>query len=285
MVRPVNLQDVRFTGARGRIADLVESRNFTNFIAALIIINGITLGLETYSAIMLFYGPFLKFFDAFVIFAFVGEMTLKLYAYRLSFFRAGWNVFDLVIVVISLIPSGGPLTVLRVLRVFRILRLMSIVPSMRRVLKALFDAVPGMTSILGIMVIIFYIAAVLATRIFGAHPDPVMQELYGSLGMSMYTLFQIMTLEDWPDAADPTIALFPWAWIFFVLFIIVTTFAILNLFVGIIVDAMDIVHDFEEEGKGVKDFVHKETEELHGELDTLRQDLAEIKALLLKDKS
>lgn len=284
MVRPVNLKDVRFTGARGRIVALVEDKRFTNFIATLIIINAITLGLETSPAVALFYGPALRLFDAFVIFAFITEMVLKLYAYRLSFFRAGWNVFDFIIVGISLIPSGGPLTVLRVLRIFRILRLMSIVPSMRRVLKALFDAVPGMASILGIMVILFYIAAVVATKIFGAHPDPQMQALYGSIGATMYTLFQVMTLEDWPEIANPTIALFPWAWVYFVLFIIVTTFAVLNLFVGIIVDAMDVVHEFEEENRGVKDFVHQETAGLHHDLGTLRSDLEEIKALLMKGK-
>ncbi|MCB9989941.1 MAG: ion transporter [Rhodospirillales bacterium] len=284
MVRPTNLQDTEFTGLRGRVATLVEHHKFTNFIAGLIILNAITLGLETDPTVKLFYGRFLSIFDYFVIAAFTVEISLKLFAYRLSFFRAGWNVFDFLIVVISLVPSGGPLTVLRVLRVFRILRLMSIVPSMRRVLKALFDAVPGMASILGIMLIIFYIAAVVATKIFGTHPDPVMQGLYGDLGHSMYTLFQVMTLEDWPDVAAPTIAHFPWAWIYFILFIIVTSFAVLNLFVGIIVDAMDIVHDFEEEDKAVKDTIIRETEGLHKDMQAIQQQMTELRTLIVEQK-
>ena len=152
---------------------------------------------------------------------------------------------------------------------------------MRRVITALLNAVPGMLSILGIMMIIFYIAAVMATKVFGGNSDPLMQEMFGSMGDSMFTLFQVMTLEDWPDVAGPTMALFPWAWVFFVTFIVVTSFAVLNLFVGIIVDAMDIIHDFEEEGKGVKDFVHKENEDIRNELDSLRGDMAEIKSLLV----
>lgn len=136
---------------------------------------------------------------------------------------------------------------------------------------------------MGIMLIIFYVSAVIATQTFGASSDPEMQVFFGSIGASMYTLFQIMTLEGWPDIANPTIALFPWAWIYFIIFIISTSFAVLNLFVGIIVDAMDIIHDFEGENKGVKDMLHKEAGDIHSDIGDLRAQLNEIKSLL-KDR-
>lgn len=280
MVRPANLENYKLTGFREKIAAFVESPKVINFIAGLIILNAITLGLETDGDIVESYGPLLHFVDLTILCVFVVEISLKLYAYRLSFFRAGWNVFDFLIVAIALAPAAGAFSVLRALRIFRMLRLLSIVPSMRRVITALFNAFPGMLSILGIMMIVFYISAVMATTIFGSHPDPEMQDLFGSIGQTMYTLFQVMTLEDWPDVANPTIALFPWAWVFFVSFIVITSFAVLNLFVGIIVDAMDIIHDFEEEGKGVKDLVHKESEDIRDDIDSLRRDMAEIKSLL-----
>ena len=281
MVRPVNLANKSFTGLRGKVVSLVERNAFVNGIAAMILLNAVTLGLETDDHISAEYGAALHVVDLVILGIFVIEILLKLFAYRLSFFRAGWNVFDFGIVAIALIPAAGAFSILRAMRIFRMLRLLSIVPSMRRVITALLNAVPGMLSILGIMMIIFYIAAVMATKVFGAHSDPLMQEMFGSMGNSMFTLFQVMTLEDWPDVAGPTMALFPWAWVFFVTFIVVTSFAVLNLFVGIIVDAMDIIHDFEEEGKGVKDFVHKENEDIRNELDSLRGDMAEIKSLLV----
>lgn len=281
MVRPVNLANKSFTGLRGKVVSLVERNAFVNGIAAMILLNAVTLGLETDDHIRAEYGAALHVVDLVILGIFVIEILLKLFAYRLSFFRAGWNVFDFGIVAIALIPAAGAFSILRAMRIFRMLRLLSIVPSMRRVITALLNAVPGMLSILGIMMIIFYIAAVMATKVFGAHSDPLMQQLFGSMGASMFTLFQVMTLEDWPDVAGPTIALFPWAWVYFVTFIVVTSFAVLNLFVGIIVDAMDIIHDFEEEGKGVKDFVHKENEDIRNELDSLRGDMAEIKSLLV----
>lgn len=274
MVRPVNLQDIKFKGLRGRVALLIENNFFINFIAGLIILNAIVLGLETYPEIGLLYGGILQIFDVFILTVFILEMALKLYLYRLSFFRAGWNVFDLLIVSISLIPAGDALTVLRAFRVFRILRLMSIIPQMRRVISALLISIPGMTSIVGILFIVFYVCSVLATQLFGTYNDPVMHELFGSIGASMYSLFQVMTLEGWSEnIAKPAIDIFPWAWMFFIPFIIVTSFAVLNLFIGIIVDAMNIVktNDLEDEGTI-----------LQNEIRALRGEIKEIKSLLKK---
>jgi len=170
------------------------------------------------------------------------ELLIKFYAYRLSFFRSGWNIFDLLIVAIAWIPASGSLAVLRTLRILRVLRLLSVVPQMRRVISAIGHSIPGMISVIGVLGIVFYVSAVLTTKLFGQHPDPDMQAWFGTIGSSAYTLFQIMTLESWSmGIVRPVMAHFPWAWLFFVPFIIITSFAVLNLFIGIIVDAMQIV--------------------------------------------
>jgi voltage-gated sodium channel len=285
MVRPNNLKNIELTGTRGKIARFIEHHSFINFIAGLIILNAITLGLETSDAVTNMAGGFLLVIDQIISWIFVAEITLKLYTYRLSFFRAGWNVFDFLIVGISLLTAGGALNILRALRIFRVLRLMSIVPQMRRVVTALFLSLPGMTSIVAVLMIIFYVAAVLATKIFGADADPAMEAMFGTIGSSMYTLFTVMTLEGWSEnIAEPTMEIFPWAWAFFVPFIIITSFAVLNLFIGIIVDAMNIIQgkDLEKEGDDIIAETHKQTEIIHQDIDVLRAEVAELKALLVK---
>lgn len=234
-----------------RLQAFLEHKYFTGFITVLILMNAVTLGLETDDSLMARYGAALHLLDHVILSVFVAELALKLVAYRLHFFRVGWNWFDLIIVGISLVPATGALSVMRALRVFRVLRLLSVVPSMRRVVSALFKAIPGMASIMSVLLVIYYVAAVLATHTFGHSKDETLESLFGTVGASMFTLFQLMTLEGWrSDVANPTMAIYPWSWIFFVAFIVVTSFAVLNLFIGVIVDAMNIIHDEEEEAKG-----------------------------------
>jgi len=231
MVRPKNLQDVRFSGFRAKCAALVENSKFTRFITALILINAVTLGMETSTAIKENFGETLFIFDKVVLAIFVFEIIVKLFAYRLSFFRSGWNLFDFTIVAISLIPAAGPLTIFRALRILRVLRLFSVIPQMRRVITALLTAIPGMASVIAVLGLVFYVSAVLCTKLFGTHDAQVMQDNFGTIGKSMYSLFQIMTLEGWSEnIVRPTMDYFPWSWIFFIPFIILTAFAVLNLF-------------------------------------------------------
>ena len=220
------------------------------------------------------HGPLLHALDRVVIGIFVVELTMKLVLWRGSFFRNGWNVFDFIVVAISLMPMISMLSVLRVFRVFRVFRLISVVPQMRRVVSSLFRAIPGMASILAVLLVVFYVAAVMATQIFGHTDDPVMEDLFGSIGDSMYTLFQLMTLEGWSaDIAEPTMVHYPWSWAFFVTFIVVTTFAVLNLFIGIIVDAMNMIHDEE-------DIENHHQVARQDDIDSLRADIAELRTLL-----
>lgn len=256
-----------------RLQAFLEHKNFTGFITVLILLNAVTLGLETDDALMAAYGGLLRLIDQAILAIFVLELALKLIAYRLRFFRVGWNWFDLVIIGISLIPATGALSVLRALRIFRVLRLLSVVPSMRRVISALFRAIPGMASIMSVLLVIYYVAAVLATHTFGHSNDETLEALFGSVGASMFTLFQLMTLEGWrTDVADPTIAIYPWAWIFFVVFIVVTSFAVLNLFIGVIVDAMNIIHEEEEDAKG-EISLQTDIQLLRLEIESLRREL------------
>jgi voltage-gated sodium channel len=263
------------------LREILESRKFTNFIIAVILINAVTLGLETSEAAVSSFGGALRVIDIACLTIFTIEVLGKLYVYRLAFFRSGWNVFDFVIVSIALLPAAGPLSVLRALRILRVLRLLSVVPEMRRVVNSLLMALPGMTSIAGVMVLIFYVSAVLATKLFGA----THAEWFGSIGASMYSLFQIMTLESWSmGIVRPVMEVHPWAWIFFVPFILVTTFAVVNLVVAVIVNSMQTLNDAdkEEDRKAEREAIHEEKEALSAEIAALRNDVAELKSLLTR---
>ena len=229
-----------------KVAEFVESKFVTLGITVLILINAVTLGMETDKELSAQVGAVLHWIDRTILIIFSIEIALKFYAYRLRFFRSGWNVFDLLIVAIAWMPTNGALSVLRTLRILRVLRLISVVPQMRRVVSAIGYSIPGMVSVISVLGLIFYVSAVLATRLFGTYPDPNMQEWFGSIGASAYTLFQIMTLESWSmGVVRPTMDLFPWAWTFFLPFIIITSFAVLNFFIGIIVDSMQTAQKLE----------------------------------------
>lgn len=218
-----------------KLKGLVESRGFSITITTVIVINAIVLGLETSPRVMASAGPLLLAIDALALWVFTIEISLKLWVHRGRFFREGWNIFDFTIVAIAWLPATGPLAVLRALRIMRVLRLLSVVPQMRSVIGALFHALPGMGSIVAVLALIFYIASVMATKLFGAaFPD-----WFGSIGASMYSLFQVMTLESWSmGIVRPVMEVYPGAWAFFVPFIVITSFSVLNLFIALIVNSM-----------------------------------------------
>ena len=265
-------------GARARAAQWVESPIVQKTIIALIIINGITLGMETSDALTQRYGGILHWIDTLVLSVFVLEITVKLFAYRWRFFGDAWNVFDFIIVTIALIPSSGPLTVLRVLR---ILRLISMIPRLRLVVEALLRSIPGIASIAGLMLIVFYVFAVMATELFGDR----FPEWFGSIGASMYTLFQIMTLESWSmGIVRPVMEVYPYAWVFFVPFILIATFTMLNLFIAIIVNTMQSIHESShEEGQvAIETIVHQEQRVVEDELRAVREELRRLRESLEK---
>ena len=195
----------------GKIRAVVETSIFQNFIIGVIIFNGITMGLETSKEIMYDYEDLLHIVDVMVITIFTIEIAMRIYVYKLPFFKNGWNLFDFTIVAISLVPSSAGFEILRVLRVFRLFRLVTVIPQMRKIVIALVSVIPGMASIGALLMLIFYIFAIMAVQLFGEN----FPQWFGTLGESFYTLFQIMTLESWSmGIVRPIMETQPLAWTF-----------------------------------------------------------------------
>jgi len=266
-------------GYRNRLADIIQTGAFQNTILALILINAIGLGMETSPALMGAHGPLLLALDMAILVVFVAEIALRVYTYRGAFFRDPWGIFDLTVVLIALYPASGQFAVLRALRVLRVLRILTIVPSMRRVVGGLLAAIPGIGSIAMLLSVVFYVFAVIATKLFGAtHP-----QWFGTIGESLYSLFQIMTLESWSmGIVRPVMEQHPHAWLFFVPFILIATFTMLNLFIGVIVSSIqDLAANEKADAMVAVDAARTHIEEdLHREIAGVRAEMAEIKALL-----
>ncbi len=260
------------------LRSIVESRIFSSVIMFVIVINAIALGLETSPRVMSAAGPLLLAIDTAALWIFTIEIGLKLWLYKSRFIRDGWNIFDFIIVAIAWLPAAGPLSVLRALRILRVLRLMSIVPQMRTVVGALFKALPGMGSILAVLILVFYVAAVMATKLFGA----AFPEWFGSVGASMFSLFQIMTLESWSmGIVRPVMEVHPGAWLFFVPFIVVTTFTVLNLFIALMVNSMHSLQSKTNESLLAEaEIAHDERGELLRRIDVLTEELRRMREMI-----
>jgi len=258
---------------RARAARFIESGRAQRFIIALILVNAVILGLETSTSVKAAAGGLLYGLDKLILSVFVAEILVKLFAHRLAFFRNPWNLFDFFVVGIALIPATGPLAVLRVLR---LLRLISMVPKLRFIVEALLAAIPGILSILGLLAIVFYVFAIIAHGLFGeSHP-----EWFGTLGATLYTLFQVMTLESWSmGISRPVMEAHPWAGMFFVVFILIATFTMLNLFIALIVNAMQSLQEehLSEEEKMVGEAVHREAEPIGHDTHALRDEVQSLR--------
>ena len=264
--------DNDLNGHRAHLRQILERPAVRNAILAVIIFNAITLGLSTSHAVMDRAEGAIHAIDRIVVAIFLVELTLKLYAYGLGFFRSGWNFFDAFVILIGLLPQTGSLRALRALRVIRALRLLSVVPQMRAVVQALFDALPGMGAVIIMLSIVYYVFGVMATIMFGdTFPD-----WFGTLGRSLYSLFQIMTLESWSmGIVRPVMDVYPYAWAFFVPFIIVTSFSVLNLFIGLLVNTMQsAVEEKQDENiEELRVLVTDQTNKLASEVAALRRAL------------
>ncbi len=251
---------------REALADWLEQPVVRNGIIAVILFNAVILGLETSKPVMDAMGPIILALDKVCLTIFIVEISLKLMAHRMRFFRSGWNIFDFAIVGVALVPGAQTFSVLRALRILRVLRVISAAPRLRRVVEGFVTALPGMGSVFLLMAIIFYIGAVMATKLFAAS----FPEWFGSIGQSAYSLFQIMTLESWSmGIVRPVMEVYPYAWAFFGPFIMVTTFAVVNLLVGLIVNSMQEAHGVEEGEKtdAYRDEVLQRLAEIERKLD------------------
>lgn len=221
---------------RAKIQRLIESKLWHNFITFMIIFNALILGIDTYvkdSRI----DEWLQFADCICLWVFVVELSLRIYVYKIAFFKGreyGWNWFDFIVVAISLF-GDNELSVLRALRVVRLLRLLSIFPSMRVVSNALMHTLPSMASICVLLLIFYYIYGVMCVNLFGKD----FPQYFGTLGRSFFTLFQIMTLEGWSEGiVRPIMEKYPYAWIVFISYILIVTFVVLNLVLAVIVESL-----------------------------------------------
>lgn len=233
---------------RGRLRAFLDQRWFVNLVLVVILANALILGAETMVSGAAH--TILMDIDRVMLGFFVVELLLRIVAHGRQFFRDPWNLFDLAVVGIAVIPaSSESLSALRALRVLRVLRVITVVPSLRRVVDGLLRAVPGMGAVGALLVLVIYVSAVIATGLF----SKAAPEYFGHLGTSLFTLFQAMTGEAWPDIARAVMETHPWAWIFFVLYILVVSFAVLNLFIAVIVNGMEEISEEERKDDAQKD--------------------------------
>ncbi len=246
---------------------IVESEKTERVVLGLIILNAITLGLETSKELMQAHGDLLHRIDDILLGIFTVELLARIIVKRSAFLRDPWSIFDALVIGIALLPTTGALSVLRALRVLRVLRLITALPSLKRVVSGLIGAFPGMGAITLLMVLIYYVFAVMGAKLFAADAP----EQFGTLGMTAYTLFQVMTFDDWSSGVvKPLMEKHPYAVVYFVLFILLSAFMMLNLFIGVVVTALDD----EKEASG-KQLLHDpaDTKLILAELREIRQRL------------
>ena len=266
---------------RKLLREFLEHNKVQRFIISLIVINAVTIGFETSDDLMAVHGDMFHQFDAAILIVFIIEIVLKLYAYGLRFFFNAWNVFDFLIVAIAAFPTAGVFSVFRTLRILRTLRLLKNVPKLRIIIESLIKAIPSIGWIIILLAIIYYIFAVVGTNIYG-HAFP---EWFGTMGDSMFTLFQIMTLESWSSGiARPILDEMPYAWVFFIPFILIATYTTLNIFIAIVVNTMNELHmaEMKDEEERQKKLQDEEKRDLIRRLEMLQSKLDKIEAKLDK---
>ena len=258
------------------LRSIVDDPHTERVVMTLIIINAVILGLETDPRVMARFGHVLEWLDHIILAVFVVEILARMIVHRGAFFRDPWSVFDFVVVAIALVPATDTFAVLRALRVLRVLRLITAVPALKRVVAGLLAALPGMGSIVLLIGLLYYVFAVMVTKMYGED----FPSLFGNLGASLFTLFTVMTLEGWVDGVvKPVMEKHPHAWLFFFTFIVTTTFMVLNLFIGVVVNAMQSEHEKaeKEERAAEREMIEEETEPLMREIKQLRADVAELR--------
>ncbi len=244
----------------------VETRVFQGVVLALIIVNAIVLGAETFDGANMAAGAFLPIVDRIIVYAFVAEIGVRIIAWRGAYFRNGWNIFDFLIVAVSVGAATSGLAALRAFRVLRVLRVITVIPRMRVVVSALLDSIPGIASVGVVLTLIVYVFAVIGANLYGDdHPA-----LFGNVLQAMYTLFQVMTLEGWPDIAGKVNQTHARSWVFFLTFVLIATFTMLNLFVAIVVRVV------EEDSEPVVDEVIDGQKAIRLEIGALRREIEKL---------
>lgn len=242
---------------------------FERFITTLIVINAVVLGALTYDfhagGLPRLWADFLVAIDVGIIIIFTGEIALKILVDGAAFFKKGWNIFDFFIVGLGIFGSGYPMSVLRSLRILRTFRLVTRVPSMKIVVESFLRALPGIGSVLTVMLLVLFVYSVMGTQMFGTAAP----ELFGSLQSSTFTMFTVLTLEGWPDVSRKVMSEIPYAWVYFVTYIAINSFAVFNLMIAVIITAMHKEYD---------EHAEEEREDILEELKTLRAAIEKLAA-------
>jgi voltage-gated sodium channel len=246
---------------------LHNNRLFELAVVSIIIFSALVIGVKTYDLPPRFL-TLMHWLDWGVTLFFLTEITIRFLAAenRREFFKNGWNIFDSVIVLVSLIPieDSEMAFIGRLIRIFRVLRMVSIIPELRILLNSLLKALPQLGYVLLLMFIIFYIYAAIGASFF----HDINESLWGDILVSLLTLFRVMTFEDWTDVMYETMAVYPFSWIYYLSFIFFTAFAFLNMVIGIVVNVMNEEHELVRRGEADKPEVT--LEQLHDEIRELR---------------
>lgn len=279
---PLSLISYKLRNLDG-LKNFLEHKYVQNTILGLIILNAITIGMETSPFIIGVFGKGLHQIDKVILVIFTIEIGLKVVAYRHKFFKNAWNIFDFLIVAIALVPAAGPLHILRTLRILRTARLIKNVPKLRLIIESLIKSIPSIGWIAVLLFIIFYIFAVIGTDLY----QDRFPQYFGDMGKSFFTLFQVMTLESWSSGiARPMMQKIPFAYVFFVPFILLATYTTLNVFIAIVVNTMNEINreEMKHEEERVKDFMHAEHEEMLEYLAAISKKIDSLEKKLAKEK-
>ncbi len=218
---------------------IVSTTVFEHLIIALILVNGVILGMETSTDLVAQYGDVFHFMNHLILAVFILEAALKMMAlapHVSRYFQDGWNIFDFSVIVFSLIPATGEFAMIaRLARLLRVVRLISTIPELRLIVSTLVRSIPSMIHVMTLMGVIFYIYAITGYQLFHEH-DPTH---WRSLGISLLTLFRVVTLEDWTDVMYKAMEFHPYAWMFFVSFVVLGTFVVVNLFIAVVINNLD----------------------------------------------
>ncbi|WP_436515800.1 ion transporter [Ekhidna sp. To15] len=275
----MHLLTISYAGTlRDSLRVFFESQVFQTVITSIIIVNSILIGLETSEAIMVSYGRIIDVIDLTILVLFSIEIFLKIFVYRIGFFKNSWNVFDFLVVAISLVPAAGSFSVFRALRIVRTLRILRSIPKLRLIIESLVKSLPSIGWIAVLLGIVFYVFSVIGVNLFG----DLYPKYFGDMSKAIFTLFQIMTLESWSSAiARPVMDGVPFAGVYFITFILIATYTTLNIFIAIVVNTMNEVSlkDLKEEEEHIKDFVSEENRKLQEQLRHIQSQLEEIKVI------
>jgi len=262
-----------------KIERAIHHPTVQHVIVFLIVLNAALLGMETSPDLVQAFGAEMALLDHAILAVFILEIVLLIAARGMKFFTDPWCLFDFLVVGIAVIPATESFSVLRALRVLRVLRLINKIESMRKVVAGLLNSLPSLASVAGLTLIVFYVFSVMATNLFG-HEFP---ELFGGMGESAFTLFQVMTLESWSEGvARPIMAKVPFAWVFFLLFILIATFIVINLFIAVIVDSLNNVENAPNAASDANKSLRLEVTALRAQMAAQSEDMRELKALLEK---